>query len=77
MPEPAPAQPSPPSTRPRPHTYPNGSAPRLPSQPAPAAPPRQPGSTRIGSIRAGLAAAAGTTRITRLRGIMRRTLRRL
>jgi hypothetical protein len=76
MPESAPAHPSPPSARPRPYTYPNGSAPRPPSQPAPPPPPRQPGSTRIGSIRAGLAAAAGRTRITRLREIMRRALRR-
>ncbi len=74
MPAPAAPRPGTTSTRPRPSV--SGSAPRLASQPAPAAPSRQPRPARIGRIRTGLIAGAGRTRITQLRGIVRRTLRR-
>jgi hypothetical protein len=74
MPEPAAPRPGTASTWPLPSL--NGSASGLPSQPAPAAPPRQPGPARIGRIRTVLTTGAGRTRITQLRRIMRRTLRR-
>ena len=73
MPAPAARRPGTTSTRPRPSA--GGSAPRLPSQPALAAPARQPRPARIGRIRTGLTAGAARARITQLRGIMRRTLR--
>ncbi len=74
MPAPAAPRPGTTSTRPRPSA--GGFAPRLPSKPAPAAPARQPRPARIGRIRTGLIAGAGRTRITQLRGIVRRTLHR-
>ena len=55
MPAPAAPHPGTTSTRPRPSV--SGSAPRLPSQPALAAPPRRPGPAWTGRIRTGLTAA--------------------
>jgi hypothetical protein len=74
MPEPAAPRPGTTSTRPRPSA--GGSASRLASQPVPAAPPRQPGPARNGWFRTGLSAGAERARITQLRGIVRRALRR-
>jgi hypothetical protein len=73
MPGPAAPHPGTASTRLRPSL--NGSTPRLPPQPAPAAPPRQPGPTRISRIRTALITGPVRTRITHLRRIMRRTPR--